>query len=260
MTAIFEGIGRTLLAFLEESGKVTVLLGKTLYWTFKKPSEWKNIVAQMLAIGNKSLGVVAITSISTGMILALQTGTALERKISGSANFLGGIVSLALARELAPVLIGLVMAGKIGSAIAAEIGTMNVTEQIDALRTLGTNPIKYLAVPRFLAAILMLPLLTIAADILGIMGGLLISHNIFESSPSSFLESMNIYLNTLDVYKGLAKTISFGAIIAIIGCYKGFETSGGAEGVGKATTSSVVISSMLILVFDYLLTWFLWLK
>jgi len=258
MTAIFESIGRTLFTFLEESGKVTVLFGQTIYWIFKKPSEWKNTLDQMLIIGNKSLGVVAITSISTGMILALQTGTALERKISGSAAFLGGIVSLALARELAPVLIGLVMAGKIGSAIAAEIGTMNVTEQIDALRTLGTNPVKYLVVPRFLAAILMLPLLTVTADVLGIIGGMIVSGNVFESSSSSFLESMNIYLNTLDVYKGLAKTISFGAIIAIIGCYKGFETSGGAEGVGKSTTNSVVISSMLILIFDYILTWFLW--
>jgi phospholipid/cholesterol/gamma-HCH transport system permease protein len=258
MIRAFEAIGREILAFLEEAGRITVLLRDTVYWVFRKPSEWKSIIQQMHIIGNKSLGVVIITSVSTGMILALQTGTALERKISGSANFLGGIVSLALARELAPVLIGLVMAGKIGSAITAEIGTMNVTEQIDALRTLGTNPVKYLVVPRFVAALFMLPLLTVTADVLGIMGGMLISGNVFESSPSSFFESMNIYLNTADVYKGLLKTVSFGGIIAIIGCYKGFTTSGGAEGVGKSTTSSVVVSSMLILVFDYLLTWFLW--
>jgi len=258
MTAIFESIGKTILLFLDETGKVMLLFFDTIKWIFKKPSEKVNIFQQMVIIGNKSLGVITITSVSTGMILALQTGTALERKISGAANFLGGIVSLALTRELAPVLIGLVMAGKIGSAIAAEIGTMNVTEQIDALRTMGTNPVKYLAAPRFLAAILMLPILTIYADILGVLGGLFISINVFESSVSSFFESLNVYMNAMDVMKGLFKTVFFGAIISTVGCYKGFETSGGAEGVGKSTTNSVVISSMTILVVDYLLTWFLW--
>ena len=258
MTKLFESIGRKILILLEESGKITMLLGQTFYQVFRKPSEWKSTFHQMVVIGNNSLGVITITSLSTGMILALQTGSALERKISGSAAFLGGIVSLALARELAPVLIGLVMAGKIGSAIAAEIGTMNVTEQVDALRTMGTNPVKYLVVPRFLAALVMLPVLTVYADLLGILGGMFISVSSFDGSSGSFFESMNMYLRVSDVFKGLFKTIFFGGIIAAIGCYKGFETQGGAEGVGKSTTSSVVVSSMLILTADYLLTWFLW--
>ncbi len=246
------------MVFLAEAGKFTGLFGQILLWTFKKPSEGKNIFEQMVLIGNKSLGVVTITSLSTGMILALQTGTAIERKISGAANMLGGIVSLALTRELAPVLIGLVMAGKIGSAIAAEIGTMNVTEQVDALKTMATNPVKYLGVPRFISAIFMLPLLTIYADLLGTLGGLFISLNIFDGTTTGYFDSLNMYMRLDDVFKGLFKTIFFGAIIAVVGCQKGFETEGGAEGVGKSTTSSVVISSMLILVTDYILTAFLW--
>jgi len=254
----FEYIGKKVTMFLSEAGKITRLFGQVLFWTFKKPSEVKSIFEQMVIIGNKSLAVVTITSLSTGMILALQTGTAIERKISGAANMLGGIVSLALTRELAPVLIGLVMAGKIGSAITAEIGTMNVTEQVDALKTMATNPVKYLAVPRFLAAIFMLPLLTIYADLLGTLGGLFISLNIFDGTTGGYFESLNMYMRLDDVFKGLFKTVFFGAIIAVVGCQRGFETEGGAEGVGKSTTSSVVISSMLILVTDYILTAFLW--
>lgn len=255
---LFEAIGKSVLEFFNEAGRIFLLFLKIFYWMFKKPSEIKNIIAQMTVIGVNSFMVITITSLSTGMILALQTGTALERKISGSALFLGGIVSLSLVRELAPVLTGLVMAGKIGSAIAAELGTMNVTEQIDALDTMATNPVKYLAVPRFLACIFMLPALTIYANLLGILGGLFISTNVFNVGVNTFLEGMNFYLTTDDMYKGLLKTVVFGAIISTVGCHKGFETTGGAEGVGKSTTSSVVISSMLILVADYILTAFLW--
>jgi len=254
----FAYIGKKVLLFLSEAGKLASLFGQIIRLSFQKPFDGKMVLQQMILIGNKSFGVVTITSISTGMILALQTGTALERKISGAANMLGGVVSLALTRELAPVLIGLVMAGKIGSAIAAEIGTMEVTEQVDALKTMAANPVKYLGVPRFLAAILMLPVLTIYADVLGTFGGLVVSLNTFEGTSAGFLESLTSYLLTGDVYKGLFKTVFFGAIIAVVGCQRGFETEGGAEGVGKATTSSVVISSMLILVTDYILTAFLW--
>ena len=135
---------------------------------------------------------------------------------------------------------------------------MNVTEQVDALKTMATNPVKYLAVPRFLAAIFMLPLLTIYADLLGTLGGLFISLNIFDGTTGGYFESLNMYMRLDDVFKGLFKTVFFGAIIAVVGCQRGFETEGGAEGVGKSTTNSVVISSMLILVTDYILTAFLW--
>jgi len=258
MKKTFDYIGKKVLTFLTQAGKIASLFLQVVSWTFKKPFDLKLILQQMVIIGNKSFAVVTITSISTGMILALQTGSALERKISGASNMLGGIVSLALTRELAPVLIGLVMAGKIGSAIAAEIGTMAVTEQVDALKTMATNPVKYLAVPRFLAAIVMLPVLTVYADILGTFGGLIVSLNTFEGTSGGFMESVTSYVLSGDIYKGLFKTVFFGAIIAVVGCQRGFETEGGAEGVGKSTTSSVVISSMLILVADYILTAFLW--
>ena len=258
MGKLFELIGKDIIIFFTEAGKITILFFRIFYWMFKKPSEAKSIFQQMVIIGVNSFLVITITSLSTGMIMALQTGTSLERKISGSALFLGGIVSLALTRELAPVLAALIIAGKIGSAIAAEIGTMNVTEQIDALHTMATSPVKYLAVPRFLACVFMLPVLTIYSDFLGILGGLFISVNTFDVSYNTFVEGISFYLTTGDILKGLLKTVFFGAIIATVGCYKGFETSGGAEGVGKSTTSSVVISSMLILVADYILTAFLW--
>jgi phospholipid/cholesterol/gamma-HCH transport system permease protein len=258
MVKIFETIGNSVLKFFTEAGKISILFVKIFYWMFKKPSEWKNIIHQMVIVGVNSFVVITITSLSTGMVLALQTGSALERKISGSALFLGGIVSLSLVRELAPVLAGIIIAGRIGSAIAAEIGTMNVTEQIDALYTMATSPIKYLAVPRFLSCVIMLPVLTIYSNLIGILGGLFISMNIFGVSANTFIEGINFYLSVDDIFKGLFKTLFFGAIIATVGCYKGFETVGGAEGVGKSTTSSVVISSMLILVADYILTAFLW--
>ena len=254
----FEIFGRGVLSYLEEAGQISKLLGQIFYWIWRKPSEWKNTIYQMVQIGINSIPVVALTSLSTGMVLALQTGITLERKMAGSTKFIGGMVSLSICRELGPVLTAIIVAGRIGSAIAAEIGSMKVTEQIDALHTMAANPVKYLAVPRLLACLLMLPLLTIFADFIGILGGLLISTTKLDTSTVTYVESIILYLDIYDVVSGLLKTIAFAIIIATVGCYKGFITTGGAEGVGRSTTDSVVVSSILILVSDFILTALLW--
>ncbi|HEX7372332.1 MAG TPA: ABC transporter permease, partial [Thermodesulfobacteriota bacterium] len=157
-------------------------------------------------------------------------------------------------RELGPVLSGLMVSGRVGSAMAAELGTMQVTEQIDALYTLATNPIKYLIVPRFLASVIIMPILTLFADVVGILGGYMVSVNLLGSNPTIYIRRTFDYLDLEDFYIGLLKAIVFGMIIAIIGCYQGFQTQGGAEGVGKATTKAVVVSSLLILIANYFIT------
>jgi len=231
-----------------------VLLTLSLFrWMFKKPFDRELILRQMVKIGVNSIPVAITTALFTGMVLALQAGYTLETKIKGVSQFLGSVVSLSLVRELGPVLTAMVIAGRMGSAVAAEIGTMQVTEQIDALYTLAANPVKYLAVPRFLAFTLMLPLLTIFADLIGWMGGLFVSSLKFTTS-TVYIESTRSSLEVGDIIGGLMKALVFGAIIAIVSCWQGFSTTNGAEGVGKATTNAVVFSFMLILISDYFLT------
>ncbi len=211
----------------------------------------------MVHIGYNSIPVVLITSLFTGMVFALQTGLSLEVKLKGTSQFVGGILILALVRELSPVLTALIISGRIGSSIAAEIGTMQVTEQIDALKTLGTNPVQYLAVPRFLALTFMMPCLVILSDIVGWLGGAIVSVTELEVPFMTFYYNSRDVLRMGDVVSGLIKSSFFGMIISTIGCYKGFSTRGGAEGVGKSTINSVVLASMLILISDYFLTSFL---
>jgi len=220
---------------------------------FRKPFERKLIFEQMVKIGVESVPVAITTALFTGMVLALQSGYTLETKIKGVSQFIGAVVSISMVRELGPVLTGMVIAGRMGSAVAAEIGTMQVTEQIDALYTLAANPVKYLGVPRFLAFTLMLPLLTVFADIVGWAGGLFISSLKFTSAEV-YIDSTKTSLVTGDMMGGLIKAMVFGAIIAIVACRQGFATTNGAEGVGKATTNAVVFSFMLILISDYFLT------
>jgi phospholipid/cholesterol/gamma-HCH transport system permease protein len=206
----------------------------------------------MLEIGIRSLPVVLITAIFTGMVFALQTFTGFKR--FGAEPLVGTVVALSMTRELGPVLTGLIVAGRAGAAMAAELGTMRVTEQIDALETLATNPIKYLIVPRFIAGSLMLPALATVADITGIIGGYFVTVRLFETSSIVYWKRTWDYLEVSDIYSGLIKSAFFGASIALISCYKGFYTRGGAEGVGKATTGAVVLSSMTILISDYFLS------
>jgi phospholipid/cholesterol/gamma-HCH transport system permease protein len=198
------------------------------------------------------LPVVLITAIFTGMVFALQTFTGFKR--FGAEALVGTVVALSVTRELGPVLTGLIVAGRAGAAMAAEMGTMRVTEQIDALETLATNPVKYLIIPRFIAGILMLPALTIVADITGITGGYFVTVGLFKTSSIVYWNRTWDFLEMSDIYNGLIKAAFFGASISLISCYEGFYTRGGAEGVGKATTGAVVLSSMTILISDYFLS------
>jgi phospholipid/cholesterol/gamma-HCH transport system permease protein len=229
-----------------------ILFSKTLSWTFRPPLQAREIIKQMEEVGVRSFPVVIITAAFTGMVLALQSHTGFKR--FGAETMVGTVVALSVTRELGPVLTGLMVSGRVGSAMAAELGTMRVTEQIDALYTLATNPIKYLIVPRFLAALIMLPVLVIFADVIGILGGYLVSVLLLGANPTLYIRRTWNYLEFNDLYSGLLKALVFGMIIAIISCYQGFSAEGGAEGVGRATTKAVVISSLTILISNYFIT------
>ena len=248
----FHSIGSLSLAFTHETGKISILLWKTTRLVFQRPLYLKNIFRQMEEVGIKSIPVVLITGAFTGAVLALQSYTGFKR--FHAETFVGTVVALSMTRELGPVLTGLMVSGRVGSSMAAELGTMQVTEQIDALYTLAVNPVKYLIVPRLLASLIMLPLLVIFADLIGILGGYFVSVKILGSNPYSYMDRTWNYLELNDIYSGLFKACVFGVIIATISCYQGFYTRGGAEGVGRATTKAVVLSCLLILIFNYIIT------
>jgi len=252
MLKVIEIIGRTVIRFSENLGRILILLFLTIRQLIFPPFELRNIFKQMLEIGVRSLPVVLITAIFTGMVFALQTFTGFKR--FGAEALVGTVVALSMTRELGPVLTALIVSGRAGAAMAAELGTMRVTEQIDALETLATNPVKYLIVPRFIAGLLMLPALSAVADIIGITGGYFVTVGLFKTSSIVYWKRTWDFLEMSDIYNGLIKSAFFGASIALISCYKGFYTRGGAEGVGKATTGAVVLSSMTILISDYFLS------
>ena len=238
-------------------GSYFVFFKDIVKWAFKKPFDAANIMNQMLEIGYKSIPVTCITTFFTGMVMAYQVGRSMEALMSGSSVFIGSAVAMSMLRELCPVLTALLLAGRVGSSIAAQIGTMQVTEQIDALRTLSANPIQYLAVPRFVGCLVMTPILTVLTDMVGILGGAFISYFGLEISVDKYFENIIQYVKLADLFSGLIKSFFFGIIIAVIACYQGFATKGGAEGVGKSTISAVVYSSMVILISDYFLTYLL---
>jgi phospholipid/cholesterol/gamma-HCH transport system permease protein len=244
-------IGRTFLDFLAVSGRIVVFALAAIFYAVRPPFYPRLILRQMIDIGYYSLPVVGLTAIFTGMVLALQTYTGFSR--FAAENAIANVVVLSVTRELGPVIAGLMVAGRIGAAIAAEIGTMRVTDQIDAL-TLSTNPYRYLVVPRLIAGFTMLPLLVLVADIIGVFGGFLVSTYKLAFNPASYIQRSIDFLQTEDVVAGLAKAAVFGFIVALMGCYNGYHSRGGAQGVGAATTYAVVSSSILILVFDYILT------
>ncbi|MEW6570678.1 MAG: ABC transporter permease [Nitrospirota bacterium] len=252
MLRLIEIVGKIIIKFSEELGRILILLSLTTKQIILPPFELKNTFKQMLEIGIRSLPVVLITAVFTGMVFALQTFTGFQR--FGAESLVGTVVALSMTRELGPVLTGLIVAGRAGAAMAAELGTMRVTEQIDALETLATNPVKYLIIPRFVAGIFMLPALATIADITGIVGGYFVTVGLFDTSSTVYWRRTWDYLEVSDIYNGLVKSAFFGASISLISCHKGFYTSGGAEGVGKATTGAVVLSSMTILVSDYFLS------
>ena len=250
--AVLAPIGRVFLNFLAATGRISMFTVTSVSHCFRPPFYFRLLFQQMILMGYFSLPVVGLTAIFTGMVLALQSYTSFARFNAESA--IATVVVLAMTRELAPVLAGLMVAGRVGAAIAAEIGTMRVTEQIDALVTLSTNPFKYLVVPRLVAGLTMLPILVLVADIIGVFGGYLIGVYKLGFNPANYLKLTADYLKTIDVVSGLVKAGVFGFLIALMGCYHGYNSDGGAQGVGAATTNAVVSASILIFAFNYILT------
>lgn len=251
-------LGRVFLDFLANIGALGIFCGKIFGSFFSLKIYWRQIFRQMLEIGYYSLPVVGLTAIFTGAVLALQSYTGFSRFNAESS--IASVVVLSITRELGPVLAGLMLAGRVGAAIAAEIGTMKVTEQIDALYTLNTNPYNYLVLPRVIAGVLMLPLLVLIADIIGVFGGYLVSIYKLGFSPYTYLKSTFDFLETQDVVSGLIKASFFGFIVTAMGCYHGYNSARGAQGVGVATTNAVVSASILILISNYIITGILFAK
>jgi phospholipid/cholesterol/gamma-HCH transport system permease protein len=245
-------VGRVTLALSASVGEVALFAVEAILGGLRGPLYPRQLLRQMLEIGYYSLPVVGLTAIFTGMVLALQSYTGFSRFEASSA--IPTIVVLSMTRELGPVLAGLMVAGRVGAAMAAELGTMRVTEQIDALTTLSTDPLRYLVFPRLLAGVLMLPLLVLVADVIGVLGGYLVSVYKLGFGPIEYINRTIQYLETQDVVSGLVKAAVFGFIVALMGCYHGFNSKGGAQGVGIATTNAVVSSSVLILATNYLIT------
>ena len=250
LKAICEACGKRILAFCSASGRITLLLLQTLRRL--KEADWREVVRQMALLGADSLPIVLMTILCTGMVFSVQTAKEFVRL--GASSTVGGIVAIAMARELVPVLVGVVVAGRIGAAIAAELGTMKVTEQIDALRVMAANPVSFLVVPRFIAMVLMMPILVVFANLIGTIGGWVVAHYHAGIGPFTYTNSIKMLAVIYDVFGGMLKSCFFGGIIAIIGCYKGLNAPNGAEGVGLATTASVVLSIILIFIFNYFLS------
>mgnify|MGYP001946015141 FL=1 len=243
-------VGRVVERSCRATGAMMLLFLDTLS-QLRKASP-KETLRQMSLLGADSLPIVALTILCTGMVFAVQTAREFVR--FGASAAVGGIVAIAMGRELVPVLVGVVVAGRIGAAIAAEIGTMKVTEQIDALRCMATSPVRYLVAPRFLAIVLMMPVLVVFGNFIGNLGGWVVSHYYANISSFTYFHSIKEFCEPFDMVGGMVKGMVFGAIISIVGCYKGLNAKTGAEGVGLATTASVVLSIILIFIFDYFLT------
>lgn len=250
-------IGRFILDTVKATRDVLALLFDIIYWMIlgpfkKKSSRRESIFHQMIFVGLRSVVIVFFVALFTGIVLAMQSAYELEKM--GAVLYVASLVSVSLCRELGPVLTALVVAGRVGSAFAAELGTMKVSEQIEALDTMAINPTRFLAVPRFVALLFMLPCLTVLGDIAGIFGGYLVGIYNLNINADLYMQTTFKYLEVKDVTTGIIKAVAFAMIIALIGCYEGLNTKGGAEGVGKATTKSVVISFILIILADCVLT------
>lgn len=249
---LFVVLGRNALHFLYFLGGMSNLAGQTFFWIFVPPFKRERFFDQAKRTGYDSLAIVSLIALFIGIIMALQTAVLMQRL--GSEMYIASIVSLSIVRELGPVITSLVVAGRVGAAITAEIGSMQVTEQIDALETLGTNPIKYLVVPRFLALSIMLPVLTLYANVIGILGGYLICVYKLGITSSMYINIARDALFYKDLFTGLFKTVIFGMIIAFVSCYEGFNVESGAEGVGRATRQAVVASFIMIISADCFFT------
>ena len=245
-------MGERLLTAVRHIGKVALLTGETVRFSFRRPFGFDLLMSQLHHLGVRSLSITIITALFTGMVLALQTAHTLG--MYGAKLLIADAVSLSLVRELGPVLTALLVAGRVGAGITAEIGSMAVTEQVDAIRALGASPVQKLVVPKVLATIIMLPMLTILADFVGILGGLIISVKELDQTVGYYSQHVITALSFDDIFSGVGKTFFFAAFISIIGCYNGLNATGGADGVGRATTGTVVVASILILISNFFLT------
>jgi phospholipid/cholesterol/gamma-HCH transport system permease protein len=239
-------------SYLEQMGRFVQMVGRVFAWTPRPPYDWRELFRQMMKVGVNSVPVVLLTAMFTGMVLALQTFTVLSR--FNAESFVGSLVALSMVRELSAVLTGLIVAGRAGSAMGAELGTMRVTEQIDALEVMATDPVHYLVVPRVWASTIMMPLLVVMANGVGIFGGYLVSVVLMGANPVAYIDRTFQFMDLNDLFSGLVKAAAFGFLLAVIGCMQGFYTSGGAEGVGRSTTAAVVSASIAILISDFFLT------
>jgi phospholipid/cholesterol/gamma-HCH transport system permease protein len=251
-------VGAVFISFLCSIGRIGIFILQVLRKSFSFPVYFRQVGVQLLSIGYFSLPVVGLTAIFTGAVLALQSYTGFSRFNAESS--IASVVVLSITRELGPVLAGLMLAGRVGAAIAAEIGTMKVSDQIDALHTLNTDPFRYLVIPRIIAGVIVLPCLVIVADVIGVFGGYIVSIYKLGFSPFKCLNNTFDYLEIKDVTSGLIKAAVFGFIVTVMGCYHGYNASRGAQGVGKATTNAVVSASILILLANYIVTGILFIK
>ncbi|MEE9542767.1 MAG: ABC transporter permease [Thermodesulfobacteriota bacterium] len=252
MISFFERLGRSSESVLVSIGLICNMLVKAFAYALRPPFKFRNLLKQMEFVGVQSLFVVILTGAFTGMVLALQSYNALKR--FGAESMVGPTVALSMARELGPVLTGLMVSGRAGSAMATEIGTMRVTEQIDALFTMGVNPVKYLVTPRVLAGLLMLPVLAIVTDFVGVIGGYMVGVKYLGINSGVYIGRTVDYVTMGDIFDGLIKAFFFGIIITLSACYNGYYATGGAEGVGRAATRAVVMGCVLILASDYIIT------
>lgn len=249
---ILSALGRVSGRFVEEMGGMAVLLGQSLLYLPRRPYRWRAFCRQLEFIGVNSLFIVILTGLFTGMVLALQAYYGLRK--FGGESMLGAGVALSMTRELGPVLTSLMVAARAGSAMAAELGTMKVTEQVDALLAMAVHPVHYLALPRILAGVIMVPLLTVISVYIGIVGGYFVGVILLGVNPGTYVQKMLEVVTADDLYNGLFKSLVFGLLLAVISCYQGLQAKGGAEGVGLVTTRAVVLSAIAILIFDYILT------
>lgn len=249
---VVDAINRKTLLYLENIGDYVRLVADVFVCMFRRPPSWALVRDQLYYIGVMSLSVVAITGFTTGFVLSAQSFYQLGEK--GMAGVTGVLVGKAMITELGPILTSFMVTGRVGAAMCAELGSMKVTEQIDAMRSMAINPHAYLVAPRFIAGLFMIPLLTIFSILMGIFGGYLIAVVLFNMTPVAYFDPMQLHITFFDVATGCIKSFIFGAILVTVCCYRGMRTSGGAAGVGKATTQCVVMSYVLILVADFLLT------
>ena len=252
-TTLFTWVGQALFELFEEAGRFTFLVRSSIQWILRGKIEARQTLTQVVRIGIDSLPVTTLTSFFTGMVLALEMG-ATSSHFFNEPLFIGTVVSFAIVMELGPVMTAIVVAGRAGAAIAAELGTMRVTEQVDALYTLGTDPVRYLVIPRVLAFLVVLPILTVAADFSGILGGYFVASAKLHVPPNIFWHDIIDNMVPKNFWHGYIKTYVFATALSFICCYKGITTRGGAEGVGKSTTAAVVLSMVSVLVLDYFAT------